>query len=561
MALDSTQIKLLLKRGEDLQTEFKSEAREAVPDREIYEVVVCFANSSGGTLLLGVENDGRITGARHRHGITTDPHKIRAAVFNNTVPPVNTRVSILTTEGGTVIVIEVDPYPEVCATREGKALRRVVGIDGPECIPFYPHEHMSRRSDLGLADYSSVRIEGATWRDLDPLEIERLRQTIRRRRGEPALLDLDDRELVKALRLVTSDSADLVPNVAGMLLVGRQSAIEKYLPTHEVAFQALGPRGGVLVNEWFRGPVVQILDAVEERFRARNQEREVQVGMIRLPIPDYSLEAFREAVNNAVQHRDYTCRGPVFIQFYPDRLFVSNVGGFPEGIHLNNLLVHEPKPRNALLSDALRRIGLVETTARGVDKIYLGQLVYGRLLPDYSQSDRSNVRLNIRSGEPSIPFAAFVFEQDKAGRELTLDELLTVNHLQHERSTDAVTIGALTQQGESHGRAVLERLVERGLIEGRGERKRTYLLSATLYRRLGAPAGYVRAHGFDLIRQEAMVLQFVEAHGRISRRDVTELCSLGGDQASRLLRKLVREKKLELVGERRGAYYRVLDSS
>ena len=294
---------------------------------------------------------------------------------------------------------------------------------------------------------------------------------------------------------------------------------------------------------------------MEQRFSARNQEKEVQVGMIRLPIPDYSLEAFREAVNNAVQHRDYTRRGPVFVQFHPDRLFIANIGGFLEGITLENILVHEPKPRNPLLTESLRRIGLVETTARGIDKIYLGQLLYGRPVPDYTQSDSDNVRLNLRGKDASLPFAAFVFEQDKEGRNLTLDELLALNHLQHERRAEAQIIGNLTQQGESHGRAVLERLVERGLVEGRGERPRAYHLSASLYRRLGTPSGYVRTHGFDAIQQEAMVLQFVHAHGRITRREAAELCSLSSSQASRLLRKLAKDSKVKATGIQRGSYY------
>jgi ATP-dependent DNA helicase RecG len=269
------------------------------------------------------------------------------------------------------------------------------------------------------------------------------------------------------------------------------------------------------------------------------------VGLIRLPIPDFAPQAFREAVNNAVQHRDYTRRGAVYVQFHPDHLFLANPGGFLEGITLDNLLVHEPKPRNPRLTEAFRRIGLVETTGRGIDKIYLGQLGYGRPLPDYSQSDHEGVRLILRGGAASLEFATLVYEQNRAGTPLGLDELLALNQLQHERRIDASTVGRLTQRGETHARSVLERLVERGLIEARGTgRGRIYHLSAQLYRRLGSPAGYVRAHGFDPIRQEAMVMEYVRAHGRITRGEAMNLCILTGRQATRLLRRLVEEGKL-----------------
>lgn len=556
MALSALEIERLRSAGETLRVEFKGDQGEALSDRHIYENVVCLANTAGGVLLIGIEDNGTLTGARPRHGTTTEPFRLQAAIFNNTVPPINTRVTVETVSGLTVIAVEVDPYPEICATREGKSLRRVMGVQGPECIPFYPHEHAGRRSDLGLTDYTAQRIEGATWADLDPLEIERIRQTIDLRRGDRALLGLDGQELAKALRLVESaQDGTLTPNVAGLLLLGREAVLRRLIPTHEVAFQVLDARGQVLVNDWFHGPLIKTLDAIEERFNARNTEQEVQVGLIRLPIPDYSLPTFREAINNAVQHRDFTRRGAVHFQWHADHLFFTNPGGFLEGITLDNLLVHEPKPRNPLLAEILRRIGLVETTGRGIDKIYLGQLWYGRPLPDYSQSDRENVRLIVRGGQASLDFAAFVYEQDRAGTPFGLDELFALNCLLHQRRVTAEIVGHATQKGEAHGRAVLERLVEQSLVEGRGDSRRVYHLSAALYRRLGAPAGYVHAHGFDPIRQEAMVLQYVQAHGRITRGQAAELCSLGGDQASRLLRRLVKEQKLKPSGTRRGSYY------
>lgn len=283
---------------------------------------------------------------------------------------------------------------------------------------------------------------------------------------------------------------------------------------------------------------------------------------MRLPIPDYAPDALREALNNAVLHRDYARIDTVFAQLCPDHLSLSNPGGFLEGITLDNLPVHEPKPRNPRLADAFRRIGLVETTGRGIDRIYLGQARDGRPLPDYGQSDRDAVRLIVRGGEASLSFAAFVYEQDRAGKRLTTDELLVMNHLQHERRTDTANVSRLIQRADAHARAVLETLVERGLIEARGERNgRVYHLSASLYRQFGAPVEYVRARGFDSIRQESMVLDYVAAHGRITRRDVISLCGIGDRQASYLLDKLVCKEKLRRVGELRWAYYELLSSS
>jgi ATP-dependent DNA helicase RecG len=112
------------------------------------------------------------------------------------------------------------------------------------------------------------------------------------------------------------------------------------------------------------------------------------------------------------------------------------------------------------------------------------------------------------------------------------------------------------QRTDAETRNILARMVERGWIQARGEGKgRSWHLSAAVYRVLDAPAGYVRVHGFEPLQQEQMVLQYVDAHGHITRTGAADLCSLTPDQASRLLRRLAKDGKLELRGERRGSEY------
>jgi ATP-dependent DNA helicase RecG len=166
------------KFGETLNLEFKSGCRR-ISDREIYEEIVAMANASGGTVLIGVEDNGTISGSQPRHGASTDPIKLQSAIFNNTVPSINTRVFLISTDASVVIAIEVDPYPEPCATMSGTALRRVIGPDGkPQSLPFYPRDQRSRRTDLGLLDFSAQEMEELSFEDLDPLEFERLRLTM-----------------------------------------------------------------------------------------------------------------------------------------------------------------------------------------------------------------------------------------------------------------------------------------------------------------------------------------------------------------------------------------------
>ncbi len=556
MLVRAEDLRKIIDQGESFTVEFKGEEKAQLSDAGLIEAVVCLANGKGGHLVVGVEDDGRITGSRPRHGQATDPLQIQSLIAGRTVPPVTVRSQLAILEGRQLLVIEVPRSERPVQTTDGKSLRRtLLAHGGPGCVPYYFHEVASREAAVQRLDYSALRVHEASWEDLDPLQFERFRQMLRLFRGDEALLELTTLDLAKALGLVETNADGLVPTVAGLLLVGREESLRRHLPTHEVAFQVL--RGtDVSVNEFYRRPLLEIVELLVERFDARNEEQEIQVGMLRLPIPDYARRSFREAVNNALIHRDYTKIGAVHVQWHTDRLEVSNPGGFVEGVRLDNLLVTPPRPRNPRLADAFKRCGLVERTGRGIDIIFEGQLRYGRPAPDYTRSTESTVTVILPGGPANLEFARVVVEEERVGRAPSLEGLMILNYLERERRIDLPAAARLTQRGEGETRATLERLVEAGLAEARGEKKgRTYHLGAALYRRLGQPEAHVRTRGFDSIQQEQMVVQYAASEGRITRRQAAQLCQISGPQATHLLRRLVRSGRLRQRGKRRGTYY------
>lgn len=551
----------LIAAGESPDVEFKGEERKSLSDDELIEAVVCLANRSSNTpawLLIGVEDDGRVTGARPRHESgRTDPARLVALIANRTRPSLIPRIALVSMQGKEVIVVEVPPAPAPVGTTAGKYLRRALGGDGkPCCLPMFFHEMHARQADRGAEDYSALLLPEATWEDLDPLEFERFRRSIRERRsGDQSLLNLPDLELAKVLGAVEANGQVRNVRVLGLLLFGREEALKRLLPTHEVAFQVLAGQK-VEVNDFFRWPLLRAMEECEQRFAARNREQEILVGMLRIGVPDYPSAAFREALANALIHRDYTRLGAVHIQWHPDRLEISNPGGFPEGVRLDNLLVTAPRPRNPLLADAFKRAGIVERIARGIDTIFYEQLRNGRPAPSYDRSNEAGVVLVLPGGEANLEFVRLLVEEARAGRDLRLDELLILNALWRDRRLTTEEAARLTQKPEAEARATLNRLVETGLVESRGERKgRTWHLSAATYRRLGQPAAYVRQRGFEPLQQEQMVLQYVEKHGRITRREAAELCQLGPFQATRLLDRMVKNSRLIRRGTRKGTYY------
>jgi ATP-dependent DNA helicase RecG len=162
----------------------------------------------------------------------------------------------------------------------------------------------------------------------------------------------------------------------------------------------------------------------------------------------------------------------------------------------------------------------------------------------------------IPDDEANLDFVRLLVTEAQGGRTLGLDELFILNALWQERSLTTDEAARLTQKPEAETRATLHRLVEAGLIEERGQKKgRTWHLSAATYRLLGDKAGYVRQRGFEPLQQQQMVLQYVEKHGRITRKEAAELCRLSPDQAYRLLTRLAEEGRIVRYGSKKGAWY------
>ena len=549
---------------ESLTVEFKSD-RGPLPDRDLIAAVVCLANTEGGELWVGVEDDGTPTGLAPEHRRVGG---IAALVANRTVPSQGVRVEAVDTDSGPVARIEVPKSPRLVATSDGLMQRRRLMADGtPQCVPLYPHEIDRRASDLALLDVTERPVLEASADDLDPLERERLRQIIDRYRGDRSLLDLPDAELDGALGLTVEEGGRVVPTVLGLLLIGREGRLKRFVPGHEVAFQVLDGTD-VRVNEFSRKPLLKVFEEIDTQFRARASERELDVGLYRVPVPSFDGRAFREAVVNALSHRDFTRLGAVHIKMTlprgddPGGIEIHNPGGFVEGVSPANILTVFPRPRNPRLADALKRVGLAERTGRGVDRIFAGLLRYGRPAPDYSRSDAQSVTVELAGGEADLGLLRLIIErEEQVGDTLPVDTVITLARLRRERRVDVATIAAATQKGEGDARATLERLVEAGLVERQDGRTARYTLSAEVYRELDEPAGYVRQKGFDRAQQEAAVLRYARAHDRITRGEVEELCHLPKSKAVRLVRKLVEDGDLIRRGGGQSTYYTARDTA
>lgn len=546
------EIGTLIRQGESLMLEFKSDLK-CLPYRELVASVVSLANTDGGDLLLGVEDDGRVTGLHANH---LDVSGIPSLIANKTNPAISVRVERCEANGKFIARISVPRSRQLVSTSDGLLLRRRLKLDGtPEAVPFYPHEFIQRQSSLGLVDPSAMALEEVDASQLDPLQRLRIRNAIKKYGGEQSLLPLADAELDGALGLCREVSGLRRPTIAGLLLLGTEDLLRQYVPAYEVAFQVLQSTD-VKVNEFYRKPLLETFEEVELLFKARVDEEEIQIGLFRVPVPNYDRRAFREAFVNALVHRDFSRLGALHVKISDDGLSISNPGGFVEGVTLDNLLVADPRSRNPLLADVIKRIGLAERTGRGIDRIYEGTLRYGRPAPDYSLSDEFTVSVQMVNAAADLDFLKMVVEQEDKLGNMPIDSLIILSRLREERRLTTADLVPSVQKPEASVRATLEKLVETGFLEPHGTgRGRTYTLSVALYRKAGKKSEYIRQAGFASIQQEQMVLNYIDRHGSIKRADAADLCHISPFQATRLLKRLENKELLKALGRGKGTRY------
>ena len=252
---------------EDLINEFKSD-RHYLHDGEVIDAVVAFANTDGGDLYIGVEDDGEITGVQNEH---KDVTRLAAFIANRTVPPVSVRVELIGTDVP-YIRISVPRKTSIVASSSGKIQRRRLKADGtPENVAMYPYEIATRLSSLSLLDYTAQPVPDGEYSDLDAVERERLRNIIRAYMGDAALLELSDEELDKSLQFATVQNNQLVPTFCGILMIGKTEAVKKYLPTAEAAVQVIVGTD-IKVNQSFTLPVLSAIEKITNTFQFKRRD-------------------------------------------------------------------------------------------------------------------------------------------------------------------------------------------------------------------------------------------------------------------------------------------------
>ena len=523
-----------LQGKENEHLEFK-EAKSRYDFEELVKYSAALANEGGGKVILGV------TDKKPRQVVGSQAFQNIERTKSGLIERLRLRLDVeeLEREGRRVLVFHVPPRPVgVPIPVKGAYWMRA----GEDLVPMTP-DQLRRIFDEAGPDFSAEVCPGATLADLAPEGIEAFRKRWHRKAKKDAILRTSDEQLLRDAELLVDDGL----TYAALILLGTRTSLGRHLAQAEVVFEyrsseAPGPANQ---REDLRQGVLLSYDRIWELVNLRNDLQHFQDGLFVLDVPTFDERAVREALLNAVSHRDYRDAGSVFVRQYPRRIEIVSPGGFPAGITQENLLWQQ-KPRNRRVAEALARCGLVERAGQGFDLIYGECIRHGKALPDFNRTDEHFVWLTLHG---TIQDPAFLRFLEKVGNEtqvsFDLEDLLVLDLVHREQKVEgplARRLGPLLEHG------VLERV-------GRGRGTR-HLLSRRFYKALGKTGAYTRRRGLDRETNKELLVKHIEGAqpaGAVLADLQEVLPGLSRDQVRTLLRDLRDEGRIEVRGVTKAA--------
>lgn len=534
MTLEQLEEILSSKEGEHL--EFK-EASKSYHFETLVKYCVALANEGGGKIVLGVtdKRPRRVVGSK----VFPQPERTRAGLIEQ----LHLRIdfSIIHHPNGRVLIFHIPTRPIGNPVQyKGIYWER----SGDSLIPMSEDRLRTIFAEAGH-DFSADICPSATMDDLDPAAIEDFRKRwIKKSKNEGLRTLFREQLLNDAEALVDGDVT-----YAALILFGTRKAIGRYFAQAEVIFEyrSSDVSGPAQERKEFRQGFFSFYDELWYLINLRNDTQHFQSGLFVLDVPTFSERVVREAILNAVSHRDYQHGGSVFIRQYARRLAVESPGGFPLGITEENILDRQLL-RNRRISDIFARCGLVERSGQGMNLMFELSIQESKPTPDFTGTDQYEVFLHLNGEVQNPRFLQFL---EKVGQEtialFSTADFLLLDYINRERKVP------------NHLKNRLQSLVEKGVIErfGRG-RGVKYILSRRYYKMVGEEGVYTRKKGLDREANKTLLLNHIvgyKSSGSRLKKIMQVLPALTAPQVQTLLRELKSEDKIYKVGRTRAALW------
>lgn len=406
--MTKTELLELIKNRENSGVEFK---RDDIRPEQLAEKLAALLNLEGGYVILGVEDDGVVSGLT-RESAQAEEWAMEVA-RSHLRPAVIPYWEIVEPEDGKVVGIislPSDAPDKPYKAKRGSAWVTQIRVGTTTCDAT-DEEEMRLYQQSGRLQYDRKSVPGSTFFDLDQ---RRLINYFRDVRKQECPDEDDTAEWIRLLvntELMTEDRDRTIPSAGGILLFGlRPNRFLTQAGITAVSFQETEKDYAAKERALLRGPVVSLLDKenkvvvesglVEQtlEFVRRNTTIKswIDQGGRRHDQWDYPLEAIREAVVNAFAHRDYTISvADIELSIYSDRLEVISPGRLPNTVTVDKMRAGYRASRNELIKEVLRDYRYVEANGLGVPrKIIKGMLAHNGTEPDLIEEDeRFIVRL------------------------------------------------------------------------------------------------------------------------------------------------------------------------
>lgn len=508
-------------------TEFKESLSELNSGGE---TIVGFANKGGGDLYFGVKNNGEIIGVPS----VVDSTLIQLAqkLSDNIEPQLVIKITKKTFGNKELIHIKVAQSPTPYHNYKGRPYIRIANTTRD----MKQAEYTKRLVQYGISnrDYTSQVLEDAKIGDLSKEAITEVRKLLAQSgRYDVDIDDLSDEQLLKDLLL----SRDGKITIAAIILLGTQEGVATYLPYSEVRYGYKTDESEIRNQDTavFKEGYFLFYNKIWGKIQARNITLSIPLGMRLVEKKAFDELSIREAINNAIAHRDYQAAGSTIIMQYQKKILIKNPGGFPDGVTIDNIL-EETRPRNKLLADILFKCELVEQFGNGVNLMYRNQLSLGKNPPNFSRSTSTSVELELDGSIQDEEFAKYVLRvANEKNKILNDEELIMLNKIRS-------GIGVEENQ-------VLRELLQLGLIEKTGYS--TYMLSKPYYLDTNQEVIYTRTKGFTWTRQKELILEHLKHFEKGTKKDFAGIFEykLTPEHISNLINDLKRKGKIKYIGK------------
>lgn len=540
--------KVEFKKGEHGNVAYDGGSRLKPSERRrcILGYVTALCNEKGGSLVIGMEDKypHKVVGTRQNENSTGE---LEANIYRDTGirPKIYELYEDEAEKKGRVLVIDVPPRPAGTVFKfEDVPLMRV----GEELKPMSDEVYLSIIQE-NEPDFSQQICRDATLDDLDPDALSVLKEKYARKQNNPIFLTLSNRQILSDLQLITDKG---VTNAA-VILLGKEDFIKRVYPQASVMLEYRHSESQITFDNRisYSQPFFIMIDRLWHDIDLRNGKFQIKEGPYIFDVPYFNEEVIRESINNAITHRDYTRHSETVIKQYPQKLIVTNAGGFPHGVTIDNILTVPSTPRNRLLADVLSKTGIVERSGQGIDKIFYRTLSEGKEAPDYSGSDAFNVELILSAIIQDKAFALFIesVQQNLAeDNKLSVFEIVVLDKIRRNEKTTALD------------KAVIKQLMDRNLIEKRGKTNGIhYILCRSYYEFTGNTAEYSKKSDWNTSQVTSIIIPFLTKYNKAKMGDFVKLLDghLTRRQVRVYIQHMVNQNILTANGKGYGTYYEI----